>query len=343
MPGVIDDALKVLSGTGPEYRGFLANHGPMAAEALVALNRPDAVLPWTEQYRTYLDASPPPVSPIARDRWREALGDMRRAGDWRLFFQRELEEDSWSAVLKKWSVLLAPGLAGAAAHGFIRTAHATRSMSDGETRLRKDELAEGLAYWAGSYLSLPGEPNGMRHRVRASRAISEVALLPSELQPPPGAITDGLMALERFAPFAGVIDSIDLSGDVSASISDLTGTFARVYLSSACQTSRIIPLVHAVTATSACRLITPHLSPEESAVLLRFAWQTAAAIYSVFGREAELAELEGGVREIEDLTARAVDNGDEHAIKFTEACLREFAVNPDPIYLGAAADVIRRL
>ena len=32
----------------------------------------------------------------------------------------------------------------------------------------------------------------------------------------------------------------------------------------------------------------------------------------------------------------AIENGDEHAIKFTEACLREQAINPRPSYLAAA-------
>ena len=31
------DALDRLRGTGPEFNGFLANHGPMAAEALTRL------------------------------------------------------------------------------------------------------------------------------------------------------------------------------------------------------------------------------------------------------------------------------------------------------------------
>ena len=42
----IEAALTLLAPTGPEYHGGLANHGPMAAEALVALDRPDAVVPW---------------------------------------------------------------------------------------------------------------------------------------------------------------------------------------------------------------------------------------------------------------------------------------------------------
>jgi hypothetical protein len=38
----------------------------------------------------------------------------------------------------------------------------------------------------------------------------------------------------------------------------------------------------------------------------------------------------------DDLIDRALATGDEHAIKFTEACLREHALNPKPVYLEAA-------
>ncbi|MCI0387402.1 MAG: hypothetical protein MOB07_01350, partial [Acidobacteria bacterium] len=45
----------------------------------------------------------------------------------------------------------------------------------------------------------------------------------------------------------------------------------------------------------------------------------------------------------EDLIERAVDSREEHAIKFTEACLREYALNPKPIYLQAAKDALARI
>jgi hypothetical protein len=35
--------------------------------------------------------------------------------------------------------------------------------------------------------------------------------------------------------------------------------------------------------------------------------------------------------------------GDEHSIKFTEACFREYALNPKPVYILAAADGVSRL
>ena len=60
----MEDALKLLAPTGPEYAGRLANHGPMAAEALVELARPDAVVPWVEQYRKRLRDHPGGTRPI---------------------------------------------------------------------------------------------------------------------------------------------------------------------------------------------------------------------------------------------------------------------------------------
>ncbi len=40
---------------------------------------------------------------------------------------------------------------------------------------------------------------------------------------------------------------------------------------------------------------------------------------------------------------RAVIAGGAHSIKFTEACLREYAINPNPVYLVAACDVTERV
>src|SRR5262245_53960252 len=60
----MEDALALLAPTGPEYAGRLANHGPMAAQALVALERPDAVVPWVEIYKKRLRAHPGGTRPI---------------------------------------------------------------------------------------------------------------------------------------------------------------------------------------------------------------------------------------------------------------------------------------
>src|SRR5215831_10470172 len=59
MKSTFDEALDCLRGTGSEVAGGVApNHGPMAAEALVALGRDDDVVAWARRYRRRLDAMP---------------------------------------------------------------------------------------------------------------------------------------------------------------------------------------------------------------------------------------------------------------------------------------------
>ena len=45
----------------------------------------------------------------------------------------------------------------------------------------------------------------------------------------------------------------------------------------------------------------------------------------------------------EELIDRAVATGDEHAVKFTEACLREDAIEPHPVFRHAAAKATEQL
>ena len=50
-PDVLLDALDRLRGTGPEFGGFLANHGPMAAEALTRIGGSEAIPRWVDATR----------------------------------------------------------------------------------------------------------------------------------------------------------------------------------------------------------------------------------------------------------------------------------------------------
>ena len=47
----LDEALELLAPYGIELKNGNSNHAPMAAEALCALGRPEAVMPWIERYR----------------------------------------------------------------------------------------------------------------------------------------------------------------------------------------------------------------------------------------------------------------------------------------------------
>src|SRR5262249_46079147 len=106
----IEEALEILAPAGPEDDGRLANHGPMAAEALVALARPESVVPWVEGYRRRLHDHPSSTRPIDPRAWREALGDGGRVGDWIAFFRARLSDEPWRAVLQQWCDAFAPGI-----------------------------------------------------------------------------------------------------------------------------------------------------------------------------------------------------------------------------------------
>ena len=114
---VIDEALARFATTGPEFGPGLSNHGPMAVDALVAMGREDAVMPWAEWYARRLQDHPQARNRIAAEEWREALGEIGRAGDWDEFFRRELRERVWGDVLETWVARLAPGIMAGATHG----------------------------------------------------------------------------------------------------------------------------------------------------------------------------------------------------------------------------------
>src|SRR5262245_27507494 len=106
-----DEALGVLADTGPEWRGGLANHGPLASEAPCAMGRAETAPAWAAKYRSRLEPMPKASKPIDSQRWRESLGDGARMGDWIELFTRELEERPWKETLDLWVARLAPGIA----------------------------------------------------------------------------------------------------------------------------------------------------------------------------------------------------------------------------------------
>ncbi len=154
----MDDALEILSAYGPDLSNGLTNHAPMAAEALCALGRPAAVIPWIERYRKGMASRPSARERIARAHWRSALARPQRVADWSAFFEEELHAASWRDVLDRWAGRLAPGICASATHGVIRVGHAVRSLAASESPRRVRELADGLAYWAANYQELPANP-----------------------------------------------------------------------------------------------------------------------------------------------------------------------------------------
>jgi len=56
--GVYDEALDRFHATGPEFEGWLSNHGPMVVEALARRGSGELVHRWTDSYLDRLDDAP---------------------------------------------------------------------------------------------------------------------------------------------------------------------------------------------------------------------------------------------------------------------------------------------
>ena len=129
--------------------------------------------------------------------------------------------------------------------------------------------------------------------------------------------------------------------DSAAVLSELTNGFAEVLLATATTPLLPIALVHCLTALYAGRNLAPPLCNESTRSAVRYGWQAAAALYTVLGMKARsTAEYVTPTFGRDELIDRAIRSGDEHAIKYTEACLSEYVLSPSPIYLRAADHAI---
>ncbi|MEE1930970.1 questin oxidase family protein [Streptomyces sp. TRM 70351] len=341
--GVLDEALHRLHGTGPEFGGWLSNHGPMAVEALVRHGQARTVHRWLDRYGTRLEDAPVPGARIGDTTWREALGDPRRLGDWLLHFDRLLAERPWRAVLAQWWPRLLPGIAGGATHPVIRVGHAVRTLREAEAagadtgpgggagrnapRLR--ELAHGLGYWAARHQPLPP------------------ALA---LRPGPDAAGDALRAVARVPDASGGVNHrlgqltelpawprSTAPDDVPGRLGELVDEAVRYYAGHA--HGDAVMLVHAATAPNAVLRTLPDLPHALWPASLAAAWSASAAVTAAYRPERAAAPGAPGAADLPELFERAAAHGDEHVIKLADTAADVAARHPHDV--GARAAVVR--
>lgn len=323
-----------------EYGGGLANHGPMAAEALEVLGHEALVPAFVDVYAPRLGVIEVGTSIDAAGQG-DALGSGRDA-DWVATFLAAFDRSTWRDVLEAWLPTLLPGLFAAATHGALRTAHAVRAVHAHETEPRIREIAYGLAYWASHYQELPGAP--------ASAPVPGMgpAALLNSLEPLPqedrryGFFDAAVVPLDDSAAFKTAVARLDVESDEpSMLISEICATAAGFYLA---HPEFRIAYAHCVTGPSAVRLLADHLEPERVRAGIGYAVQVVAALHSVHvlrsteeatQPDAETRRLAG---DADEMRYRAACSAEEHSIKLCEACLREDAVRPDPRLRLAGAD-----
>jgi hypothetical protein len=340
--GALDEAYQRLHAREPAGTLGLSTHAPMVAEVLCALGYAERVSGWLDRYRGSMLQLPPASARIDPKHWRAALGpdvnasSWERANvrwrDWVELFTAELASAPWRDVLDTWAARLAPGMSGGATHGVIRASHAVRAIARRDTAPRRAELARGLAYWASSYEEIPGRgPRVGLERVPLYREAKGRAATGRN-------IVEVLRHVGELETFPAPPQASD---DAAAELSRLTAQFARVYLRHG--THDTIAFLHAVTGPCSLRRMAPYLKPATVRAALPHAWHAATALYAMYARRDDAPRAPDTKLSRAELVGRAIDNGDEHAIKFTETLLAEHELHPDPAYLAAAADVVGRL
>lgn len=179
-------------------------------------------------------------------------------------------------------------------------------------------------------------------RLKPAQALQRIPILPMEKRPRTGSIMIGLRSLNDFPPFASAADLVETTGQAAQFLSEVTETVATAYVKNVNQRN-FIALIHAVTGAASLRSLLPYLSPATTSRMLRYGWQMAAALYAIYSSGSLNSAPDKAAVKRDTLIDRAVAAREEHAIKFTEACLREYAINPKQVYLWAARDAVERL
>ncbi|MEH1164786.1 questin oxidase family protein [Micromonospora sp. CPCC 205539] len=341
--GILDEAYERLHHTGPEYHGWLSNHGPMAVEALARHGHQQRVHRWLDDYLGRLDELPRGLRPI--DDWRAALGDAKRAGDWLAYFDRQLREHAWRDVLNVWWPRLLPGIAAGATHGVIRVGHAVRALepADGSPQ-RLTELGQALGYWAARWQPVPG-----------TERLLDLTHVPTGADLPAG--VDVVTAL------AGVPRIDDQSGGIRDRFGRLPGVPRWEQALAALRPARTpaeaerglgslvhragldylrfghaepVMLVHAVTAPTAVLRTLPALDRALWAPSLTAAWAATAAVTSVYAPTHEVAPPTVPAATPAEVFARAARHGDAHVVKLADAVLDAHRATGDDRLLAAA-------
>lgn len=306
--GYLDEAYERLHVAGPELVGGLTNHGPMVVECLVQLGRGDRVHRWLDGYAGELAELPRGRS---IQRWQDALGDSHRLGDWLEHFARDGQP--WPDLLATWWPRLLPGMAAAATHGVIRTGHAVRALRQGESAPRRAELGQALAYWAALWQPVPALlPAGRRTPAEALRAVPTLAAQE-------GRAGERLARLADTPGWSGSVQDLHPVRAPAALLDDIVDAALCAYAGRAA--GNPVMLVHAVTAPAAVALALPALPSALHRISVETAWTTTAALVASYATPTARPSRDPA-GSMDDAVEQAVQHGDAHVLKLTEAALR---------------------
>ena len=333
--GTYDDALERLHRTGPEFDGWLSNHGPMVVEVLARRDQDPLIDRWTDQYLRRLDDLPRGSWPIDPQRWQDALGDASRSADWVELLQREVDQDSWRDVLARWWPRLLPGIAAGATHGVIRVGHAVHALGQAESAPRIAELAHALGYWAARWQPTPAvRPVGTRSPTELVGTVPRVARQEAGIRERLAQLDQTPGWAHRVATLAPPVTTEAIPAAIESVVDAMVAMYPRYAQGNPTM------LVHAATAPNAVALTLSALPRTLWRSSFDAAWTTSAAVLAAYA-PVQSHETVPAPPTPEDALEQAFLHGGEHVIKFADTAVASHRRTGDPTALsGAAAAVL---
>lgn len=323
-PSTITMALKALldaeAGFDIEYGSGLSNHRAMTLQALARLGADAARLQaWAATYERQLRPAPAPQAWPAGDAWFALLGQREAWPLHRDLFAQWLDNEAAGDVLQQVLPRLMQGVAGAAFHGVIRTAHAVAAAHRGE-------LADALAYWASCWTPLgaeapdttpsTGDPEAVLRQLARVR-VDSTLLMP------------GLRAAASVPGFDALAASLATG---PGTVPVLARLAAKAYAASG-----NFGVLHLLTSALAVQELLPFIDPDDEAALAA----ARAAYWRAFMATVAAAGIEllppVAARPWPALRAAAIGHDDEHVIKLVDAAVQWQARDPAGPWAAAAA------
>lgn len=302
----------------PEYAEGLSNHLPMALHALHEMGAaPQRMLSFAQHYGARFTPWPHATQGRVLPDWTQALGRIEAYADLNATFCDVLRAQGRDGALRQLLPALWPGVAAAAFHGLIRTAHAVQNGHEGE-------LAAGLAYWAARWQPMVPPQGGPS---LSATAWADALSAQGGAQRFAGRLISDRMAVAQHAPAYQA-----LAGRLPREAQALP-RLARLAVQHYVHSGNFTVL-HMVTACRAARVLQPWL--DEAGVDALINAFTAAFLVSGVGPPTEVGKPSPAETGWPEVTAAAVASDDDHVVKFVHACIEEAAVYGQGSYLLAA-------
>ncbi|MCA3219193.1 MAG: DUF4243 domain-containing protein [Burkholderiales bacterium] len=300
----MDDTLQTLLNEQltlpPEYHNGLSSHLPMALHALHALGAGPSRLRafyGSDAARFQGRRAAPPAPPPAD--WLALRGQIDAFPALQAHFARAIARDGTDLTLHAAVHVLIPGVAAAALHGAIRTAHAVEAGHAGE-------LAAALAYWAACWSALPpvraatgGEP--------FDRWTERLQLTGDQWQPGPGLISAGMRLAAETTAWQELVAAPSLPPDPLAALA----RFAAARYAA----TRNFTVLHLVTGCRALQVLAPWCDAQVVAHALR----AYVAAYLASGVGSRHTQPRLAPPDWPTLHAGAIASDDDHIVKLVHA------------------------